>query len=169
MPTARWDDKTKKQKRQAYEAVKRWRAKNSERFNMEARQAIRMRRSWQHATAWPLICEHYGDACVNCGSEDGLCFDHVRPLSMAGLNQLWNGQPLCKRCNTCKGQLQDSAPDWRPDQGRWIRELVELNPQLMLEDEGRVGWHLSQEGREELAARAERRAKELVIPGQIAQ
>lgn len=168
MPTALWSKKTKKQKRDSYEAVKRWRAKNGERFNLEASQALRMRRSWQHATAWPLICEYYGNKCANCGVTNELCFDHVVPLSAGGANQLWNGQPLCRACNTFKGQLQDNTTDWRPDQGRWVRELIRLNPQLVLENEGKVGWHLTTEGRAELQRRAERRSMAIVVPGRIA-
>jgi 5-methylcytosine-specific restriction endonuclease McrA len=41
--------------------------------------------------------------CICCGSEKNLTFDHVIPLSKGGINSLANGQILCKKCNTVKG------------------------------------------------------------------
>lgn len=164
MPTLRWSDKTAKQKRQAYAGVKAWRERNAERFKMESRLSIALRRSWQHAVAWPLICQHYGDRCLNCGAAEDLCFDHVIPLSKGGENQLTNGQPLCRKCNTFKGNLQEQDKDWRPDHGAWIVRLVEINPQLVLEAQGKRGWHRTAEGRREMERRWEQRGRELVVP-----
>lgn len=139
-------EKTPEQKRAAVEAVKRWRAKNKERFTMEARAGINMRRSLAFRVAWPLIVHHYGSKCLNCVAGK-VCFDHVKPLSHGGANTLENGQPLCVACNTFKGgTIQDK--DFRPDKGAWIAELVRLNPWLASVTSGnKQGWHRTVEGR----------------------
>lgn len=167
MPTALWKDKTKKQKRDAYEAVKRWRAKNKGQFNAEARLAIHLRRSIAFQRAWPLIVEHYGNRCLNCGASDRLCFDHVVPLSQGGENQLANGQPLCRKCNTFKGTIEVSSSDWRPDKGAWIAELVALNPHLVIRKAGKRFRRLALAEQKGLLARQdEAREREIVMPGQ---
>lgn len=169
MPTVLWKDKTKKQKREAYEAVKRWRAKNKGQFNAEARLAIHLRRSIAFQRAWPLIVEHYGNKCLNCGTGNGLCFDHVVPLSQGGENQLANGQPLCRKCNTFKGMIEANASDWRPDKGAWVTELVRLNPHLVIRKAGKRFKCLSiVEQREMLEWQELVWTKEIVMPGQIA-
>lgn len=159
----RWKSKTKAQKQAAYQALARWRAKNKERYSSEAHRAVQLRRSRQFIRAWPLIVEHYGGKCLNCGRVDGLCFDHVVPLSKGGDNQLTNGQPLCRACNAFKGQLQQSDKDWRPDQGAWIVELVKRNPWMVL-NAGKRGWHLTSAGRKVAKEQAEAREAGIVVP-----
>lgn len=169
MPTVAWKDKTKKQKREAYEAVKRWREKNRGQFNLEQRESIRLRRSWQYSKGWPLIVAHYGGKCLNCGAADGLCFDHVIPLSQGGRNELDNGQPLCRACNTFKGQIQEKGKDWRPDKGEWARKLVEMNPLLVLGPSTGQGSYRALGGKAKWEAiYAERQVWKVAVPGQIA-
>jgi len=160
-----WKNKTTAQKKIAYDAVQRWRAKNADRFTSEARQSIRMKRSPQHARVWPIIVAHYGGKCLNCGTDRAVCFDHVVPLSQGGENQLANGQPLCRACNSFKGALQDSSKDYRPDRGAWIAELVRLNPCYRLQPAERQGGHRSEERRQAAEALQVAIDAETVMPG----
>ena len=165
----KWKDKTPEERKMAYEAVKRYRQRNREKCNAEGNQSTRLRRSWQYAQGWPLILAHYGNRCLRCGLGHSLCFDHVIPLSHAGLNCLSNGQPLCIGCNTAKGATE-WCKDYRPDGGRWITELLRLNPLLVLEGDRVKGWHLTPSGRQWLKALWEVRAEwKVVMPGQEAQ
>jgi 5-methylcytosine-specific restriction endonuclease McrA len=161
-----YKEKSEHEKALIYAAVKRYREKNKDRVNEEQRQGTQMRRSLAYRKAWHLIVAHYGGKCLRCGKTERLCFDHVDPLSLGGPNSLANGQPLCIGCNTSKGAT-DRNRDYRPDFGAWILELGRLNPWLTWPlMKGR--WHI---GAGVWRARDLRReaAKDLVIPGQIAQ
>jgi hypothetical protein len=161
----KWASKTPEQKRKAYEAVCRWRSRNSYQTNLEAKQGVRMRRSKAFLKAWPLIKAHYGNKCLWCGAQGKeICFDHVLPLALKGPNSLANGQPLCIACNSTKGAM-DRCRDCRPDKGAWIVELVRLNPWLAVISREH-GWHLTPEGRrlkEELDEIVE---KDLILPSE---
>jgi len=51
----------------------------------------------------------HGDKCLKCGS-DKIALDHVIPIVKGGLNEIDNLQPLCKKCNSSKG---DKIIDYR--------------------------------------------------------
>jgi 5-methylcytosine-specific restriction endonuclease McrA len=60
---------------------------------------------------WSFVCRTYNNRCVCCGSEEPLTIDHVKPLSKGGSNYIENIQPLCRSCNSSKG---DKEIDYRP-------------------------------------------------------
>jgi hypothetical protein len=49
------------------------------------------------------ILNIYNNTCLNCGSTDDICADHVIPLKYGGANTIDNIQPLCRLCNSSKG------------------------------------------------------------------
>ncbi len=160
--------KTPAERKTMVEAVKRWRDKNKGIYREEQVKSMFLKRSPAWQVAWPVIVAHYGGKCLGCGG-DGVCFDHVRPLSQGGPNLLTNGQPLCRKCNTFKGQTE-AAKDYRPDRGEWIRALVMVNPWLEWHTESGKRWPLlSREEKARLRTIRELAAKELVMPVQNAQ
>lgn len=52
---------------------------------------------------WIELCERYGHICLACGQEKPLTQDHVIPLSQGGAHDISNIQPLCRECNSSKG------------------------------------------------------------------
>jgi hypothetical protein len=50
-----------------------------------------------------LVWQRDNGRCVNCGSNEGLEFDHIIPLSIGGSNTARNLQLLCEACNREKG------------------------------------------------------------------
>jgi hypothetical protein len=46
-----------------------------------------------------------GGMCVDCGSRDGLQFDHVIPVSKGGATTAANIELRCSSCNVLKGDL----------------------------------------------------------------
>ena len=59
---------------------------------------------------WVSVCEKYGNMCLRCGKKTILTIDHVVPLVLGGSNYIENIQPLCKSCNSKKGE---SVIDYR--------------------------------------------------------
>jgi 5-methylcytosine-specific restriction endonuclease McrA len=41
--------------------------------------------------------------CVSCGTDEFICIDHIVPVSLGGTNTDDNIQPLCRTCNSEKG------------------------------------------------------------------
>lgn len=159
-PVGAYAGKTPEQRKKAYEAVKRWRARNSLRAAKEGSAYMHLRRSPAFRRAWPLVLEHYGKACLSCGTTRKVCFDHVVPLSQGGANSLANAQPLCLTCNTIKGATQPDR-DHRPDRGAWAAEMVRLNPWMDNMGDG-VRW--TQKTKEEKRAWKHREVVAIVMP-----
>ena len=119
-----YEAKAERAKKAITKAVKKWRDNNRERFNHEQKLSIRLRRSQAYKDHWLAIVAHYGNRCLCCRATDKqLCFDHVIPISQNGANDATNGQPLCRRCNTYKGQAEPTK-DYRPDKGQYACALL---------------------------------------------
>ena len=137
-----WSKLTPQQRLDRAAAVRRWRDRHPE-HRQAAAMARRMNRCPQYRIAWPAIVAHYGGHCLLC-DKPGMV-DHVIPLSPGcdeSLNQLTNCQPLCRHCNSSKGQCIAplSHTDHRPDRGAWIAELVRLNPGLHIDHSVTAGY-----------------------------
>lgn len=59
---------------------------------------------------WRALCEQFGNRCVCCGEKTKLTVDHIIPVSKGGTSNIANLQPLCRPCNSRKG---DSTHDYR--------------------------------------------------------
>lgn len=60
---------------------------------------------------WQELCEYYGQICLCCRKKRKLTADHVIPVSRGGTSDIANIQPLCKPCNSKKG---NKIIDFRP-------------------------------------------------------
>lgn len=49
------------------------------------------------------VWQRDGGRCVECSTNEKLCFDHIVPFSRGGSNTIRNIQLLCERCNLSKG------------------------------------------------------------------
>lgn len=62
---------------------------------------------------WMGLLDKYGHKCLCCGATNvKLALDHIVPLSLGGSNTIDNAQPLCKSCNSRKGNRY--VADYRP-------------------------------------------------------
>jgi len=52
---------------------------------------------------WRELCESNNYKCLCCGRTEKLSADHVLPLSKGGPSNIDNIQPLCRPCNSSKG------------------------------------------------------------------
>lgn len=58
-------------------------------------------------TQWRDLCARHDHACAICKARVPLTADHIIPFAQGGTNSIENIQPLCKSCNSRKG---DSLP-----------------------------------------------------------
>lgn len=49
------------------------------------------------------VWQRDGGRCVECGTKEKLCFDHIVPYSRGSSNSVRNLQLLCELCNLQKG------------------------------------------------------------------
>lgn len=61
---------------------------------------------------WKAVCVKYNYTCLRCGKTGKMTPDHVVPLSKGGTSFIDNIQPLCRSCNSSKG---DKIEDYRKD------------------------------------------------------
>lgn len=52
---------------------------------------------------WQALCDETGNVCLACGVPRPLTRDHIVPVSLGGTNDISNIQPLCRPCNSAKG------------------------------------------------------------------
>lgn len=73
---------------------------------------------------WQKLLDYYDNKCVACGilATDTylgiLTLDHIQPLSKGGSDSISNIQPLCKPCNSTKGNRHST--DYRLTIPEWI-------------------------------------------------
>jgi uncharacterized protein YdaU (DUF1376 family) len=87
---------------------------------------------------WAAVIEVFGARCLKCGTAAAdliggtICKDHVIGIRNGGDDGVWNLQPMCRPCNTAKGQdgdLRESAlPDWRERLTKRLAKCVATTP-----------------------------------------
>lgn len=86
-----------------------------------------------------LVYERDNYRCKNCGSDQDLTIDHVKPLSKGGKNRASNMQTLCNACNLAKGNgslgtrpSKRPAPEPQPAPSRlgWAYKVLGLTEEL---------------------------------------
>ena len=96
---------------------------------------------------WTEMLEFFDYKCIKCGDYD-VIKDHIIPLYKGGLDGINNIQPLCKRCNSAKG---NDSTDYRLNFGDI--------PQKWTENRGASG-DATTKGKE----RKGKKEKEMVFP-----
>lgn len=56
---------------------------------------------------WVELCKSFGNICLRCKQGKPLTIDHIKPLAQGGSNWIQNIQPLCKECNSVKGNKEE--------------------------------------------------------------
>lgn len=81
---------------------------------------------------WYKLCKFYDFHCLRCDKQfffEELTLDHIRPVSKGGSSNIFNIQPLCKPCNSKKGNKEIDyrkfLPDWIDrDASVWIQDTL---------------------------------------------
>lgn len=82
---------------------------------------------WDYTTA-DMICarwEMWGNRCWICGEHEATATDHVKPIYRGGANWPCNLRPVCKRCNSRKG---NKWPYPVATTARRIAEMAKASP-----------------------------------------
>ncbi|WP_120430181.1 HNH endonuclease [Acinetobacter baylyi] len=53
------------------------------------------------------VYERDGFSCIQCGAQQNLTLDHIKPESRGGDSSFENLQTMCKSCNSAKGTKYD--------------------------------------------------------------
>lgn len=71
---------------------------------------------------WRKLCDEYQNNCACCKQYKPLTIDHVIPISMGGSCYIDNIQPLCRSCNSKKGEvaIRYLKPKRKAQDTRWI-------------------------------------------------
>lgn len=97
-----------------------WQKNNKDKiasYNQKRRFKLKSSKENFTAKEWEVLKVEYNFKCASCGvSEEiliketkmGLTIDHIIPLSKDGDNSIKNIQPLCKSCNSKKGNQYQS-------------------------------------------------------------
>lgn len=78
--------------------------KNKKRIASRRRRSREKRAAGSHTEEeWQSLCNLHNNKCLNCKKELPLTRDHIRALARGGTHDISNIQPLCRKCNSCKG------------------------------------------------------------------
>lgn len=84
------------------------------------------------AAQWATLRGLCGERCVACGKPEYdlhggiVCKDHILPISLGGSDHISNLQPVCRPCNTKRG---DGCVDLRPEAAiAWSKSQPGYNP-----------------------------------------
>lgn len=138
-------EKTKERHRRYRRANAEMRRENNQRYRQanpeKIKEIAQLRQARMNAVIsipynFEIICNHYSNICLCCGRSDvKLTKDHVIPISWGGDDIPENIQPLCKLCNSAKGD--NHCTDYRPDKGPplprqlalWANDSTEIETQ----------------------------------------
>lgn len=97
------------------ERVREWEIANRER----CRTRLRLRRAMERGAKgshteeqWLQLVAFLDERCACCRKRKKLSLDHIKPVTWGGSHYLANVQPLCRKCNSEKGDR--FAVDYRP-------------------------------------------------------
>ena len=86
---------------------KKWRAKhNRKNRSKRKRNGEKANPNWAKNMR-KMLCEKYGNFCVECFSKKELTVDHIKPLHAGGTNDITNCQLLCDRCHQTKTRKEN--------------------------------------------------------------
>lgn len=75
---------------------------------------------------WLDILALHDGLCGRCGSSEDVELDHIIPYALGGIDEPWNGQALCGKCNSSKRHKE--IADYRPLECRLKYPCTQLPP-----------------------------------------